>query len=317
MKNIFDYSISYDGILGLITDYFSGVVKQKHLKPIALDVWDKLSKDITFIASRDPSQNSTELVTKIKSKGLVATMCYRVANAVVNLDKSNVNYMVSARNFMEMVAVNTGVDIHPCATIDTGFFIDHGVNVVIGSTCVIGKNCNLFNDVVLGSKNVLTATNTKRHPTLKDNVTVCAGAKILGDIVIGENSFISPQTVVLVDVPANSHVSIINQLQITKKINSLPSQKMVVYAVVPKFKNTLKILGEGFYNPTVLIKLKGDKQLNYSISYWDKNKILVKFKGVLLSLEQVKNAKIVILSNADKVVITQSFGLTKLLTNLN
>lgn len=315
MNNIFDYEINLSGITNLINDYFGKFLQPTQIKTLSSLVLEQLEEDAKFIASRDPSQNSVELVKSNKTKGVVATMCYRVAN---NLLKRGIVSETVARNFMEMVAVNTSIDIHPLAQIDIGFFIDHGVNVVIGSTCVIGKHCNLFNDVVLGSKNVINPQTGKRHPTLKDNVTICAGAKILGDITIGNNCFVSPQAVVLEDVPDNTHVSIVNQLQISKKINCLPSQKMVVYAVVPKYKNILKILGEGFYNPTVLIKLKNDKTLNYAITYWDKNKILIKIKNTTpFNLHSTHGAKIIILSNADKVVVTQSYGLTKLLTNLN
>lgn len=317
-KNIFDYDITIDGIQQLIIDYFGDHLSLSQIEIITSKVMDLIDKDIHFIASLDPSQNSVEVVKNLKTKSLIATLCYRIANVIFYggyLDKDN-NKLT--REFMEKVASFTSIDIHPQAIIGEYFFIDHGANVVIGSTTVIGKCCNLFNDVVLGSKNVKTALPVKRHPTLKDNVTICAGCRVLGDITIGNNCFISPNAVVLDDVPDDTHVSIINQLQLSKMGNRLPSQKMIVYGVVPKFKNTIKILGEGFYNPTVLIKLKNDKSLNYTITYWDKNKILIKIKNTTaFDHKSVSGAKIIILSNADKVIITQSFGLTKVLTNLS
>lgn len=317
-RNIFDYEVTYNGIKELVIDNFKDYLTLEMIEDVSNVAYEMLKKDMSFIASLDPSQNSIEVVQKTKTKSLVATMCYRVANTLYYKGYLKDKTDIIPREFMEKVASQTGIDIHPQAIIGEQFFIDHGVGIVIGATTIIGKCCNIFNNVILGSKNVKTAKQTKRHPTLKDNVTICAGCRVLGDITIGNNCFISPNAVVLDDVPDNTHISIINQLQLSKNGNRLPSQKMIVYGVVPKFKNTIKILGEGFYNPTVLIKLKGEKQLNYNIVYWDKNKILIKIKNTTpFEHNSISGAKIVILSNADKVIITQSYGLTKTLTTLS
>lgn len=317
-RNIFDYEITYNGIKELVIDNFKDYLTLDMIEDVSNVAYEMLKKDMSFIASLDPSQNSIEMVQKTKTKSLIATMCYRVANTLYYKGYLKDKNDIIPREFMEKVASQTGIDIHPQAIIGEQFFIDHGVGIVIGATTIIGKCCNIFNNVILGSKNVKTAKQTKRHPTLKDNVTICAGCRVLGDITIGNNCFISPNAVVLDDVPDNTHISIINQLQLSKNGNRLPSQKMIVYGVVPKFKNSIKILGEGFYNPTVLIKLKGEKQLNYNIVYWDKNKILIKIKNTTpFEHNSVSGAKIVILSNADKVIITQSYGLTKTLTTLS
>ena len=114
----------------------------------------------------------------------------------------------------------------------------------------------------------------------------------------------------------NTTVSIVNQLQLTKRINTLPSQKLTIFGVVPKFKNCIKILGEGFYNPTVLIKLKNEKTINYQITFWDKNKIIVKFKNKALTSKDLVGIKLIVLSNADKVIVLNSFGLNKTLLSL-
>lgn len=316
--SFFNYNISEEGIQKILTDFFGEFLTEEQINMVSKKVYEIVYLDAEFIAKLDPSQNDVNVVLDLKSKSLVATMCYRIANYLhySKLLPENKSSKLT-REFMEMVSAETSIDIHPSAQIGERFFIDHGANVVIGSTCKIGERCNIFNDVVLGSKNVKNAKSEKRHPTIKNDVTICAGARVLGNITIGNNCFISPHAVVLDDVPDDTHVSVINQLQLTKKVNSLPSQKMIIYGVVPKFKNTLKILGEGFYNPTVLIKLKNDKILNYQIIYWDKNKILVKIKNTApYNLLDTHGAKIIVLSNADKVVITQSYGLTKTLTSL-
>jgi len=97
----------------------------------------------------------------------------------------------------------TGIEIHPGATIGPGFFIDHGMGVVIGETSEIGENCTLYQGVTVGG----TGTQReKRHPTLGDNVVVGAGAKILGSIRIGNNVKVGGGSVVVHPVPDNCTV---------------------------------------------------------------------------------------------------------------
>ena len=97
----------------------------------------------------------------------------------------------------------TGIEIHPGAVIGKGFFIDHGMGVVIGETAKIGDNVTLFQGVTLGGTGKETG---KRHPTLGNNIVVGSGAKVLGDIKIGDHSYIGANAVVLREVPAHSTV---------------------------------------------------------------------------------------------------------------
>lgn len=100
------------------------------------------------------------------------------------------------RMLNELVHSDTGIDIHPGATIGEYFFIDHGTGVVIGETTVIGNNVKIYQGVTLGALSFpkdgcgLLLRDTKRHPTIEDNVTIYANASILGDITIGHNSVI-------------------------------------------------------------------------------------------------------------------------------
>jgi len=96
----------------------------------------------------------------------------------------------------------TGIEIHPGAKIGKGVFIDHGMGIVIGETAEIGDYCVLFHQVTLGGRG--KEKGKKRHPTLKNNVFVGAGAKILGPIEIGENSKIGADAVVLDSIPPNA-----------------------------------------------------------------------------------------------------------------
>ena len=97
----------------------------------------------------------------------------------------------------------TGIEIHPGAVIGKGFFIDHGMGVVIGETAIIGDNVTLFQGVTLGGTGKETG---KRHPTLGNNIVVGSGAKVLGNIKIGDHSYIGANAVVLREVPAHSTV---------------------------------------------------------------------------------------------------------------
>lgn len=97
----------------------------------------------------------------------------------------------------------TGIEIHPAAKIGHGLFIDHGMGVVIGETTVIADNVTLYQGVTLGGTG---KEKGKRHPNIGSNVVIGAGAKVLGNITIGDNSYIGANAVVIKDVPADSTV---------------------------------------------------------------------------------------------------------------
>ena len=113
-----------------------------------------------------------------------------------------------ARIISQVTRFFTGVEIHPGAKIGKNLFIDHGMGVVIGETSEIGNNVTIYHNVTLGgiapSINTNDQRNTKRHPTLEDNVVVGSGAQILGPITIGKNSLIGANAVVTKDVPEKS-----------------------------------------------------------------------------------------------------------------
>ncbi|MBT4435303.1 serine O-acetyltransferase, partial [bacterium] len=108
-----------------------------------------------------------------------------------------------ARIISNILRTLTGIEIHPAARIKEGFFIDHGMGVVIGETSEIGKNVTIYQGVTLGG---VSANAGKRHPTIGDNVIVGAGSKILGPLNIGSNTKIGANSVVIDDIPENSTV---------------------------------------------------------------------------------------------------------------
>ena len=137
----------------------------------------------------------------INYPGVHAMFCYRINSFLWK--KLHLKFL--ARMFSQIERFFTGIEIHPGATIGKRLFIDHGMGVVIGETTIIGDDCVLYQGVTLGG--VGTGEHkVKRHPTLLNNVMVSAGAKVIGDVTIGNNSIIGAQTVVLKDVPDNCTV---------------------------------------------------------------------------------------------------------------
>ena len=159
-------------------------------------MFDVLRSDIRAVFERDPAaRNIWEVLTYA---GLHATIHHRIAH---RLWKWNLKFL--ARLVSQTSRFLTGIEIHPGATIGKGFFIDHGMGVVIGETAEIGDNVLLYHGVTLGG---VSLEKKKRHPTIENNVVIATGAKVLGAITIGENSRVGANAVVLKDVPPNATV---------------------------------------------------------------------------------------------------------------
>ena len=107
------------------------------------------------------------------------------------------------RGIMHCVRWATGIEIHPGATIGRRLFIDHGMGIVIGETAEIGDNVHLYQGVTLGGT---STQRIKRHPTIRNNVVIGAGAKVIGAIEVGENSRVGAGSVVVTSVPPNATI---------------------------------------------------------------------------------------------------------------
>lgn len=157
----------------------------------------RLKEDVEVIFEQDPAARSYVEVILTYS-GLHAIWSHRFAHALYKR-----KFYFLARVISQASRFFTGIEIHPGAIIGRRFFIDHGMGVVIGETCEIGDNVTLYQGVTLGGTG---KEKGKRHPTIKDNVLISTGAKVLGSITIGENSKVGGGSVVLKDVPPNSTV---------------------------------------------------------------------------------------------------------------
>ena len=164
-----------------------------------------LKEDLQFFMDSDPAANSLEEI-KLAYPGFKTIAIYRVSHVIYEL-----GYKVHARFFSEIGHSMTGIDIHPAATIDYPFFIDHGTGIVIGQTSTIGKNVKLYQCVTLGALSLSNAQELRgvvRHPQVGSNVTVYAGASLLGAITVGDNVTIGSNVFLTEDVPSNTRVVI-------------------------------------------------------------------------------------------------------------
>ena len=156
-----------------------------------------IKSDIAIIRERDPAARGI-LEIFLCYPGFQAIFLHRFTHKLWNLKLPLIPRLLSQIN-----RTITGIEIHPGARIGRKVFIDHGMGVVIGETAEIGDNCLLYQGVTLGGTG---KNHGKRHPTLKENVVVGAGAKVLGSITVGANTRIGAGSVVVRSVQGNSTV---------------------------------------------------------------------------------------------------------------
>jgi len=159
--------------------------------------FSSVKRDIQTVFEHDPAaRNAFEVF--FAYPGFHARQCHRLAHTLWNWRVPFFPRLIS-----HLGRFFTGIEIHPGAKIGEGFFIDHGMGVVIGETSVIKDNVALYQGVTLGGTSLLKK---KRHPTLGNNVVVGAGAKLIGAITIGDNVKVGAGSVVITSVPANATV---------------------------------------------------------------------------------------------------------------
>jgi serine O-acetyltransferase len=159
----------------------------------------EIRRDVDTARTRDPAASGVGPFQILATwPGVHALLAHRVAHAMYSARVPFLPLAIAA-----IARSITGIEIHPAATIGEGFFIDHGMGVVIGQTAEIGDDVTLYQGVTLGGTGFATG---KRHPTVQDNVTIGSGAKLLGPITVGHGSKIGAGSVVIHDVPPNSTV---------------------------------------------------------------------------------------------------------------
>ena len=162
-------------------------------------MWESLKELVQTVREKDPSVHSCcFLAILINTPGIHVVLFHKISHFLYEK-----KWFFLARLISQIARFLTGIEIHPGAKIGRRFFIDHGMGVVIGETAEVGDDVMMYHQVTLGGTGKECG---KRHPTIKNGVTIAAGSKILGAITIGENAKIGANSVVLKNVPANATV---------------------------------------------------------------------------------------------------------------
>lgn len=184
-----------------------------------------ISTDLDSVIARDPA-TASRFEAAFFSSGFHAIAMYRLNHWLWEK-----GWRLTARFLSQTTRFLTGIEIHPGAIIGEGFFIDHGMGVVIGETAEIGKNVTLYHGVTLGGTTVFGKNGkvmTKRHPTLGDNVVVGSGAQILGPIKVGNDVKVGSNAVVVKDVESGATVVGVPAHKVEKTVKS---KKFCAYGV--------------------------------------------------------------------------------------
>jgi serine O-acetyltransferase len=157
-------------------------------------------RHIQYIRDQDPA-NPSFLEVVLAYPGFHAALLHRISHWLWRY-----GLRATARVMSHIARFLTGIEIHPGAKIGKNLFIDHGMGVVIGETAIIGDNVIIYQGVSLGSKGDPVTKGQKRHPTVGDNVIIGAGAKVIGNISLGNNSSVGANSVVTNDVAEHTTV---------------------------------------------------------------------------------------------------------------
>jgi serine O-acetyltransferase len=160
-------------------------------------LFQTLRCDVRSVLERDPAARSA-LEVILLYPGLHAVWGQRITHWLWSR-----GFKLIGRWFSQLMRSLTGIEIHPGATIGSGFFIDHGMGVVIGETAEVGNDVTLYHGVTLGGTSL---NKGKRHPTIGNRVVIGAGAKVLGAITVGDDTRIGANAVVVKSVPPNTVV---------------------------------------------------------------------------------------------------------------
>ena len=198
---------------------------------------------------RDPAAKG-RVETLITSPGLHALGLYRVSSFLYSLKLTTL-----ARLLSYIARFLTGIEIHPGAKIGNLLFIDHGMGVVIGETSIIGNNVTIYHGVTLGgtspSEDSVSQINTKRHPTIGNNVIIGSGAQVLGPISVGDNGKIGSNSVVTKNIEENMSVVGIPARHTSKSLDD--SENFAAYGLTSG-KDSRKTIVENLIKDNEILK---------------------------------------------------------------
>lgn len=224
------------------------------------------------------------------------------------------------REYTAFIEKITSIYISPFAIVEDDVMLE-GTHISIYGDYQINSKTTIFSGVCIGDKNydeniynILEYDNyicdIDKKPYVIDKKCILNKNVKVAFCNIGEGCEICDNAVVRENIPSHSEVKIINQYQIIKKEKSyIPSQELIIYGLVPKYKNTLTIYGDGIYNPNVIIRC-GDKKIESQVEYWDKSKIILKLKG-FLEKQNVVVSDQKLTPNIDTEVVQKSTNIDK------
>ncbi|WP_163831941.1 serine O-acetyltransferase [Spartinivicinus ruber] len=258
-------------------------------------------EDLAWFALHDPAADK-KVARILCYSSFTAVLHYRLAHACWLLGECNGEFAKQlALEITSFAKSVSGAEIHPAADIGKRFVLDHGVNTVIGETTVIGDECYILGDVTIGAYGISNNPCGKRHPSLGDNVQVGAGARLLGPISIGDNSFIAPFSVVTESIPANSRISIVNQLQVTSYSNKIRRLRVSGLTVT---ENNIVLFGNRFIKPDLKL-LDANFQVVADLYpvVVEKTSIFIKVKVTIPVISEVETVHLKIEDYGEEVVM--------------
>jgi serine O-acetyltransferase len=209
------------------------------------DVAAMAAEDLAALTSRDPASLGSWNYVLDSYSAFRAVLAHRLAHAIHRQALTSPattahSLLTLARRISEGAKVDTGVEIHPAASIGRRFVLDHAIGTVIGETTVMGDDCYVLQGVILGATGIAANRVGKRHPTLGHRVQLGAFARVLGPVRIGADVFIGPGAVVTTDVPDGARVRLMNQCQVLR-----PVGRSMIFGVVPVGPAEVQIHGTG------------------------------------------------------------------------
>jgi len=286
---------------------------------------EEIHEDLLALCQKDPASRGRQEFCLLGHKSFMAVMHYRIAN---NIYKSCAMSLCTrvwiAKSISENAKVETGLEIHPAATIGKRFVVDHGVGTVIGETCDIGDDCYILENVILGARGIANNPLGKRHPTVGNNVQIGGFVRVFGPVNIGDNVFISPYCVITSDVHAGARVTIVNQLQITNFCHR--HKELEIYAVYSLGGDLIKICGNNFIHDVSIAVIDANYEIVpefavHIISH-SKNEISAKLCKVKSTTGQYETQDLdwlmlKITMQGDSVVVTANSVLKKIVLSQN
>jgi len=174
--------------------------------------------DLKAVVTRDPAAHGLYSIPLLYFKGFHALESYRVAHHYWQHGREALGLYLQSR-----IAQVFAVDIHPAARIGKGILLDHATGIVIGETAVVEDDCSMLHEVTLGGTGKVGGD---RHPKVRRGVMIGAGAKVLGNVVVGEGAKIGAGSVVLQDVPPHTTVAGVPAVPVGYPAHALPALEM-------------------------------------------------------------------------------------------